>query len=305
MDTKICTKCGEEKELSEFYKKEISRNSFYSNCKECCKKYYQNNKEKIKENVKKYKKNNPEKVKKCVERWIKNNPKKYKEQKRQWAKNNSEKIKKNYKQWVKNNIEKVILYKRKWYKKNLEKLKEKYKKYNQNNREKIKEQKKEYYKNNKEKIKEKSKKWYQNNSEKIKENARKWAKNNRKKINKHRCNRKKTDIHFKLRGIISCLIRMRLKNRLLNKNGKSTWSFLPYTVDDLIKHLESLFESWMNWQNYGKKRGYWTIDHIKPDSLFNYKSVEDEEFQKCWALDNLQPMEYIENIKKGKKISNV
>ena len=61
----------------------------------------------------------------------------------------------------------------------------------------------------------------------------------------------------------------------------------------------------MNWKNYGNKLGYWNIDHFYPDSSFDYKSVEDEEFQKCWALENLRPMEWIENIKKGKKISNV
>ena len=27
----------------------------------------------------------------------------------------------------------------------------------------------------------------------------------------------------------------------------------------------------------------------------------DEEFKKCWALENLQPMEKIANIKKGNK----
>lgn len=58
----------------------------------------------------------------------------------------------------------------------------------------------------------------------------------------------------------------------------------------------------MNWQNYGKQPGYWCIDHIYPDSKFNYKSVEDEEFQKCWALENLRPLEWMENIKKADKL---
>lgn len=89
---------------------------------------------------------------------------------------------------------------------------------------------------------------------------------------------------------------------MLSKEGKTTWSFLPYTVDELIRHLENLFEPWMNWDNWGIGKGKWNIDHKKPDSLFNYKSVEDEEFQKCWALENLQPLDAIENIKKGNKI---
>ena len=82
----------------------------------------------------------------------------------------------------------------------------------------------------------------------------------------------------------------------MSKGGKSTFSFLPYTVDDLIKHLKSKFKDGMSWKNYGK----WHIDHIKPDCSFDYKSVEDEEFQKCWALDNLQPLWAIDNFRKNR-----
>jgi hypothetical protein len=58
----------------------------------------------------------------------------------------------------------------------------------------------------------------------------------------------------------------------------------------------------MNWNNRGNKPGCWTIDHKIPDCLFHYETREDEEFQKCWALSNLQPMEWMENLRKGKKI---
>ena len=73
--------------------------------------------------------------------------------------------------------------------------------------------------------------------------------------------------------------------------------YVGYTVQELVKHIESKFEDWMSWDNYGK----WHIDHIKPKSLFNYTSFFDEDFKKCWALSNLQPLEAIENIKKRNK----
>ena len=45
----------------------------------------------------------------------------------------------------------------------------------------------------------------------------------------------------------------------------------------------------MNWDNYGT---YWEIDHIIPRNLFNnifdYKS---KNFQICWSLMNLRPLE--------------
>lgn len=177
-----------------------------------------------------------------------------------------------------------------WVKDNPEKYREKQKEWRENNVEKIKEYNRIYRQDNSEKSKEYSKKWRENNLEKTRED---------KKI--YNRFKRKNSIHFKLKDNISCLIKMRLKRRLLSKNGKSTFSFLPYTIDDLIKHLESLFQPWMNWQNYSNKPGCWVIDHKYPDSLFNYKSVEDEEFQKCWTLENLQPMEFIENAKKGNR----
>jgi len=59
----------------------------------------------------------------------------------------------------------------------------------------------------------------------------------------------------------------------------------------------------MTWENYGNDKKSWSIDHIKPQSSFNYISVNDEEFKQCWALKNLQPLWHLENIKKSNKIS--
>jgi len=54
----------------------------------------------------------------------------------------------------------------------------------------------------------------------------------------------------------------------------------------------------MNWDNHGK----WHLDHIYPQSLLPYDSMKHPNFQKCWALDNLHPLEATENISKGNKI---
>ena len=105
--------------------------------------------------------------------------------------------------------------------------------------------------------------------------------------------------HFKLKQNISSLINQRLKRRLSSKNGKSTFNFLPYTINELKQHLEQQFAKGMSWNNYGLFG--WHIDHIKPDFLFNYKSVEDKEFQECWALKNLQPLWAKDNLSKGNK----
>jgi len=106
--------------------------------------------------------------------------------------------------------------------------------------------------------------------------------------------RKNIDIKFRLDRNIASTISISLKGK---KAGRTWESLVGYTIEDLIKHLESKFEFWMSWSNYGK----WHIDHIKPKSLFHYTCPEDQEFKECWALSNLQPMEAKENIKKSNK----
>lgn len=99
----------------------------------------------------------------------------------------------------------------------------------------------------------------------------------------------------KIRNRISNNIRTRLKTRLSSKKKSSILKYLPYTIEELISHLESKFQSGMSWDNYGK----WHIDHIVPDSWFKYDSMSDEAFQKCWALNNLQPMWAKDNLSKS------
>jgi len=188
---------------------------------------------------------------------------------------------------------------RKYRKENKEKYKEYYKKYYQENKEKLNKQIKKYRQKNKEKYKEYHKKYDKDNKERIKIYRKDNKEKNNKTQRKYQNNKRKTNIHFRLRDNISSAIRKKLKRRLSSKNNKSTFSFLPYTIDNLKEHLEKQFTENMTWENYGLHG--WHIDHIKPDSLFNYKSVEDKEFQECWALKNLQPLWAHDNLSKGNK----
>jgi hypothetical protein len=73
-----------------------------------------------------------------------------------------------------------------------------------------------------------------------------------------------------------------------------------YTLEQLMMHLESKFDSKMTWENYGS---YWHVDHIVGVANFNYNSYEDEAFKKCWSLANLQPLYGPDNMAKGDVIS--
>jgi hypothetical protein len=160
-----------------------------------------------------------------------------------------------------------------------------------------------YRKNNKEKVIERRKKYYQANSKRIKAKSRKYYNDNRQDrvdyaVARKR-ERKRTDPVFRLRERISNAIYCVLFRDAYTGKGSSTWQALPYTPEQLKEHLQAQFDEHMTWDNYGD---YWHIDHIYPQSLLPYDSMEHPNFQKCWALDNLQPLEKIENIKKSNKI---
>jgi hypothetical protein len=213
---------------------------------------------------------------------------------KKWYEKNSEKIKKKIKKWKEENPEKYKKYNRKKYHKNREKNIERSKKSNEK-------RKKENPKKYKEARKKTNQKWYKINSEKVKEYGKKYRKENSEKVKKYQrkyqLKKLHTIPHYKLKCNISTLIYIKLKKRLSSKKGESTWNFLPYSVEDLMQHLEKLFRTGMTWNNYGE----WHIDHKKPESLFNYSSVKDKEFQECWALKNLQPLWAKDNQKKSNK----
>lgn len=93
-----------------------------------------------------------------------------------------------------------------------------------------------------------------------------------------------------------------LMNRMLKngKEGKSWQKYVDYSLAELKKHLEDLFLPGMTWENYGE----WHVDHIIPRVLLPCVDHYEENFSKCWALSNLQPLWKIDNLKKGARIAS-
>jgi hypothetical protein len=54
----------------------------------------------------------------------------------------------------------------------------------------------------------------------------------------------------------------------------------------------------MTWDNYGKKG--WHVDYILPCASFDL--TKEEEQKKCFHYTNLQPLWWLDNIKKSDKI---
>lgn len=100
-----------------------------------------------------------------------------------------------------------------------------------------------------------------------------------------------------LRCVVSRSIAQKLKSRGGSKNS-SILTALPYSIEDLKKHLESRFQPNMTWDNYGD----WHVDHIRPDNSFTYETMSDDQFLESWSLNNLQPLWAMDNFCKSKKV---
>ena len=160
--------------------------------------------------------------------------------------------------------------------------KEYYKEYNLKNKEHRKKWHQEYYLKNIEHIKE----YRLKNKERIKE----WFLKNKQHTRDYERNKYKTDINYKLRMLCRSRIRAALKG---NFKSASTMELIGCTIEELRRHIESKFEPWMTWENHG----LWDIEHIKAMSTFDLRCPVQQ--RACCHWSNLQPLEHIENMKKG------
>jgi hypothetical protein len=197
-------------------------------------------------------------------------------------------------------IRKEKEYHKEYYLKNKEKIKEYLKEYR--NRSENKERKKQYDRQwrltNRIKLRKHKKQWYLKNKEKIDEWKKQWYQKNKKRINKDMRERWKTDLKFNLNNRISASIWRSIK---INKNYNHWENLVGYTVNDLIRHLKKTMPKNHTWENY--LNGELHIDHIIPISAFNFDSIENPDFKKCWALENLQLLPAKENISKNNKLT--
>jgi Uri superfamily endonuclease len=138
----------------------------------------------------------------------------------------------------------------------------------------------EYKKLNRNKILAKKKEWRDSNKD-------------------YQSNREKLDVLFKLKR----RLRTRLHHAL--KGGYKTGSAirdLGCSIEQLKQHLESKFESWMTWENWGPydvNRQTWHIDHVVPLDSVNLLDVE--QLKRVCSFNNLRPILAKENLSKGSK----
>lgn len=145
-----------------------------------------------------------------------------------------------------------------------------------------------------------SRKWYANNKPAAHKRSLEWRKNNRQKFNDYmrgwRGRKKATDPNWVFAQKVRSKMRLLVRG---HRKSASTEKLLGCTILAFKSYLESLWEPWMSWANYGNKAGQWCIDHIFPVEAFD---LSDPVAQRvCFHYTNQRPLGVKENREKWHK----
>lgn len=157
-----------------------------------------------------------------------------------------------------------------------------------------------WIKKNKEKKREYDKKYNILNRERIRNQKRKNSDN----INKRRRETRSKNTLIRLKNNIRSLIYISIKKRGYSKMS-NTSKILDIEYDKFILYIESKFEPWMTWDNYGKYNGDfnygWDLDHIIPVS----SAKSESDIIQLNHYSNFQPLcsKINRDIKKDKLIN--
>lgn len=193
------------------------------------------------------------------------------------------------------NKEKTQKYNKEYYQNNKEYFSEKAKEYNTLNQEELSAYRKKYYDENKEYFSMKAKEYKINNAEKLREYNSNYIKDyykneiNRLKRSEYRKNKKSIDPLYKLIDKIRTNISNSIRTKGYTKKSL-TYKILGCTYEEFKIYLESKFEPWMNWNNYGLYNGNmnfgWDLDHIIPVSSV----IDEDDLLRINHYSNFQPL---------------
>lgn len=142
---------------------------------------------------------------------------------------------------------------------------------------------------NPDKIKANKKKSYEKNLDINRKKKIKYYQDNKTSINEKVLKKLHSDSLFKLKHYSRNIVRKALVRKGYVKDSK-TIQILGCTYEEFKAHLESKFEPWMNWDNYGLYNGElnhgWDIDHIVPLST----AKTEQDIIKLNHFSNLQPL---------------
>lgn len=183
---------------------------------------------------------------------------------------------------------------RRWHEENRDRSRAKSAEWRTANPEKVKQANREAYAADKDAAKRRYAEWKENNRAARAAYMQKWREDNPDKASQYSATRAKS-VQFRLENAVRCRIWTGITRG--SKRGRRTRDILPFSIDELMAHLERQFLPKMSWDNYGK----WHIDHIIPLSSFEYSTPDDPDFSAAWSLNNLRPLWASDNLAKSSR----
>jgi len=184
------------------------------------------------------------------------------------------------------------------YDENKDKINKRRRNHRGKNKERINQYKKEWSKKNKELLFEYNTKWRGENPEKIihYKGKYKWSEWSEERKDKHRSLKRKNhnkryneDNLYRIKICITSNIRQSFVLKGYTKKSR-TFEILGCSYKEFKEHIESQFEDWMNWDNYGIYNGKgncgWEYDHIVPVS----SAKCEEDIIRLNHHSNIQPL---------------
>lgn len=278
---KICTKCKLEKTLESFTKASGQGSGYRPSCKECDsakhREWRERNKDLLKQKNREYYLNNRGHI---IAKSI------------QYQKDNKDRVNKKNKAWIDKNSDKSKIQQKAYRERNRDRINEKARlKWNSDPD--LRQKYKDKQDNDPDKARIYRKKWDV-------EKKPKYIEENKDKILElARANRKKRyceEPEFRLAKNLSSSFNQIVKFQNTKKKDK-TQKLIGCTKKELREYIESLFLKGMTWDNWGKGKDKWNIDHIRPCASFDLTDLEQQKL--CFHYTNLQPLWQKDNCSKN------
>lgn len=123
-----------------------------------------------------------------------------------------------------------------------------------------------------------------------------YRENNREKFNEYQRNHSRNNLNRRISGRLSTEVNDCLSGR---KNLRHWQDLVGYTLEQLKAHIETQFQPNMSWANWGRGENCWHIDHIKPQSWFDFS--DESQIKACWSFSNLTCKWESDNLSKGNR----
>lgn len=136
---------------------------------------------------------------------------------------------------------------------------------------------------------------YRRNSDAYKKYIAEYRTTEQYRISQRNNNRKQ---NRKIQHSISLKIWFALKAQNLKKD-KDYNEYLGCSLDFFKTYISSLFKEGMSWDNWGRGKGMWHLDHIIPCAYFDLSDVEQQ--KQCFHYTNQSPLWESDSLRKNSK----